>query len=60
MASVIDCFVAKGQQRACKDGEEGGGRLWDARGSLLALGLCHGGGKCQPWEAWDTKLAWKA
>lgn len=43
MASVIDCFVAKGQRRACKDGEEGGGRLWDARGSLLALGLCHGG-----------------
>lgn len=39
MASVIDCFVAKGQRRACKDGEEGGGWLWDARGWLR----CHGG-----------------
>lgn len=43
MASVIDCFIAKGQLRACKDGEEGGGWLWDVRGLLPAPGLCHGG-----------------
>lgn len=28
MASVIDCFIAKGQRQACKDGEEGGGWRW--------------------------------